>query len=239
MVAAGRAVKTDTRTAWVAGAIALAIVGATAGWVTGRWDEESWIGRQYQLAADLMQSVKPLSGMFEGTASAMQSPTAEVRGEAPPVAVARPARSAAPGSATPGPAASAPAVVDPRPTATPPAGSIAGTERTASLARPATSLVPIKPTTEPVPLAEAAAPPPALTNEPWSVRDVQRELARLGYYQGGVDGEVGPMTRNAVRAFQVEAGMRPTGRIEPALLAALSDRIAENTTKTNNPKASP
>lgn len=217
---ARRRVGRDRRVAWVAGAVALAVVGATAGWLVGRWDEASWLGRQYQLAADLMRSVRPLPEMLPG--SARQAGAAAA---APAAAEAVPP--AEPSRATmPAPGAAAPAVLDPRPVAALPAGG----DRIAARTGPETSLVPIRPTTAPAPLAEPRAPAPALTTDPWSVRDVQRELARLGYYQGGVDGEVGPMTRNAVRAFQQDAGLPATGRIEPAVLTALANRVPATAT---------
>lgn len=207
-----RRVKRDGRVAWITGAVALAVVGATAGWLVGRWDEASWLGRQYQMAADLMRSVRPLPEMLPDPAP--QSAVTAVTAAAAPTAPAELQRAA--------PAGAAPAVLDPRPVAALPAAG----ERVAARSGPETSLVPIKPTPTPAPLADPPAPAPALTSDPWSVRDVQRELARLGYYQGGVDGEVGPMTRNAVRAFQQDAGLPATGRIEPAVLTALADRIS-------------
>src|SRR3546814_1065197 len=116
--------------------------------------------------------------------------------------------------------AGAAAAIDPRPVAVPPTATGSGT---APQARSETSLVPLNPT------PTAAVPVSVRADEPWSVRDVQRGLARLGYYRGGVDGQVGPMTRSAVRAFQEDTGMRPKGRIEPALLTEVSQRMAENT----------
>lgn len=53
------------------------------------------------------------------------------------------------------------------------------------------------------------------------VRTVQRELARLGYAPGPVDGLVGAKTRSAIRRYQEVAGLRVDGRITPELLAQL------------------
>jgi peptidoglycan hydrolase-like protein with peptidoglycan-binding domain len=50
---------------------------------------------------------------------------------------------------------------------------------------------------------------------------VQRKLKRLGYYDGGVDGEIGPVTRRAIRGYQEENGLEITGRIDQPLLRAL------------------
>jgi hypothetical protein len=50
---------------------------------------------------------------------------------------------------------------------------------------------------------------------------VQSELARLGYYRGPIDGELGPGSRQAIRAFQAAKGLPVTGRIDPKFLRAL------------------
>lgn len=51
--------------------------------------------------------------------------------------------------------------------------------------------------------------------------DVQRELKRRGYYRGGIDGDVGPGTRSAIRAYQRDRGLAATGRIDSSLLRSL------------------
>jgi peptidoglycan hydrolase-like protein with peptidoglycan-binding domain len=51
---------------------------------------------------------------------------------------------------------------------------------------------------------------------------VQRKLKALGYYSGSIDGEIGPLTRSAIRAYQEENGLEITGRIDKALLASLA-----------------
>jgi hypothetical protein len=50
---------------------------------------------------------------------------------------------------------------------------------------------------------------------------VQEALARRGYYEGQVDGVVGPGTRSAIREFQRDNGLPVTGRIDPQLVQAL------------------
>lgn len=51
--------------------------------------------------------------------------------------------------------------------------------------------------------------------------DVQRSLARRGFYRGEIDGDVGPGTRAAIRSFQYSRGLTVTGRIDSSLLRSL------------------
>jgi Putative peptidoglycan binding domain len=51
--------------------------------------------------------------------------------------------------------------------------------------------------------------------------DVQRALARRGFYRGAIDGDVGPGTRAAIRSFQYNRGLTVTGRIDGSLLRSL------------------
>jgi hypothetical protein len=60
--------------------------------------------------------------------------------------------------------------------------------------------------------AEAAAP-----MEPYSVAAVQRLLGALGYRPGPVDGMTGALTRNAIRAFEIDRALPVTGTPSPAL----------------------
>jgi hypothetical protein len=50
---------------------------------------------------------------------------------------------------------------------------------------------------------------------------VQEELARAGYYDGTLDGVVGPGTRSAIYNYQQDYGLSPTGRIDDQLLQSL------------------
>jgi len=52
--------------------------------------------------------------------------------------------------------------------------------------------------------------------------DVQRVLARKGYYRGVVDGELGPQSRSAIRAWQADAGLRVTGQLDTPTLRSLA-----------------
>jgi hypothetical protein len=44
-----------------------------------------------------------------------------------------------------------------------------------------------------------------------SVAELQRTLAKMGYYRGPIDGIVGPQTRAAMHAFEREGGVAATG----------------------------
>jgi len=51
--------------------------------------------------------------------------------------------------------------------------------------------------------------------------DVQSQLQRDGYYDGAVDGVLGPMTREAIAAFQADNGLAVTSVIDQPTLATL------------------
>jgi N-acetylmuramoyl-L-alanine amidase len=58
------------------------------------------------------------------------------------------------------------------------------------------------------------------------VRAAQERLAALGYFPGGIDGNVGPRTRSAVRSFQEQNGLVVTGTLDPTTIAAIEDANA-------------
>ncbi|TDU71141.1 N-acetylmuramoyl-L-alanine amidase [Prosthecobacter fusiformis] len=47
---------------------------------------------------------------------------------------------------------------------------------------------------------------------------VQESLAELGYYDGPLDGDIGPMSRLAIANFQADNGLEPTGIIDETLV---------------------
>lgn len=53
------------------------------------------------------------------------------------------------------------------------------------------------------------------------VVEVQRRLARAGYYRGPIDGVIGGGTRSAIRAWERAHGMRGYGRIDNRLLSSM------------------
>lgn len=50
---------------------------------------------------------------------------------------------------------------------------------------------------------------------------VQIVLSKQGYYQGPIDGSVGPATSRAIRSYQRDHRLTPTGTINPALLISM------------------
>lgn len=44
-----------------------------------------------------------------------------------------------------------------------------------------------------------------------SKKDIQKALKNAGYYDGAIDGKIGPKTRSAIRAFQGDKGLRADG----------------------------
>ncbi len=70
------------------------------------------------------------------------------------------------------------------------------------------------------------AEPDALRREPGRPRteivtDIQRELARRGYYDGAADGVYGAKTDAAIRDFEQVAGLKPSTELGETLLAAI------------------
>lgn len=53
------------------------------------------------------------------------------------------------------------------------------------------------------------------------VADVQGVLQRLGYYQGAIDGVLGPATQAAIEKYQQDHGLPATGGIDARTLAVL------------------
>ncbi|MGL4487954.1 MAG: peptidoglycan-binding domain-containing protein [Rhizobiaceae bacterium] len=51
--------------------------------------------------------------------------------------------------------------------------------------------------------------------------DIQSALASMKLYDGSIDGLPGPKTREAITTFQQQAGLEPTGEIDPLLVDAI------------------
>jgi peptidoglycan hydrolase-like protein with peptidoglycan-binding domain len=71
-------------------------------------------------------------------------------------------------------------------------------------------------------------PPPAHTGgaalhvSPDTVKHIQSNLQAQNLYTGPIDGIVGPKTRNALRQYQQEQGLTPTGDIDTTTLQRLN-----------------
>lgn len=51
--------------------------------------------------------------------------------------------------------------------------------------------------------------------------EVQKALARRGYYRGPIDGDIGPGSRSAIARYQRDRGLHVTGSISSSLLRSL------------------
>src|SRR6185295_2998988 len=78
---------------------------------------------------------------------------------------------------------------------------------------------PAKAAAAPAPAKPAAAPTARLPGE--IITDIQRELARRGFFDGTVDGLYGPKTDGAIRDFEHVAGLKPSAEPNEALLQAI------------------
>jgi len=89
-----------------------------------------------------------------------------------------------------------------------------------------TSEIPASEASEPV--VTAVVPTPAPTSDNVSISEpiqgnrqiflIQKNLRQLGYDPGPVDGQVGPRTTSAIRAYQQQAGLAVDGQPSAALL---------------------
>ena len=57
---------------------------------------------------------------------------------------------------------------------------------------------------------------------------IQQELAALGYFEGVPDGLLGPMTVEAITAFQTDAGITADGAYGPETYEALADAMEDD-----------
>ncbi|MGE3160193.1 MAG: peptidoglycan-binding protein, partial [Xanthobacteraceae bacterium] len=81
----------------------------------------------------------------------------------------------------------------------------------------------------------APVTPPAVRTPGAIITDIQRELARRGFFEDAVDGFYGPKTDRAIREFERAAGLKASPRPTEALLQAIQHspaRIAKGTSAT-------
>ena len=96
-----------------------------------------------------------------------------------------------------------------------PAGTPASTSVPAQPTNPAQPTSPAQPTTPVTPVHPSAA-----------VVKLQQELGQLNYYEGPVDGVMGPQTIAAIKDLQRQAGLPQTGQMNAATQAALANYLA-------------
>jgi len=73
-----------------------------------------------------------------------------------------------------------------------------------------------------VPVAEIMRSDPAARPRTEIIADIQRELARRGFYDAPVDGTHGAKTDAAIREFEQSTGLKPTGEASEAMLQAIA-----------------
>jgi hypothetical protein len=102
-------------------------------------------------------------------------------------------------------------------TSTPaPAASTSAPAANPAQPSPAQTVNPAQPTTP----ASPAVTPSA------SVKKLQQELGQLNYYEGPVDGIMGPQTAAAITDLQRQAGLPQTGTMNAATQTALNNYLA-------------
>lgn len=81
----------------------------------------------------------------------------------------------------------------------------------------------IPPTAQP-PVVEKAAPvaKAIVASVTDRAMDIQRALKNAGFYDGGIDGKIGPKTKTAIEAFQKAKGLVADGKVGPKTWAELS-----------------
>jgi hypothetical protein len=88
-----------------------------------------------------------------------------------------------------------------------------------------TATAPAQPTT-PANTANPAQPTNPAVTPSASVKKLQQELGQLNYYEGPVDGIMGPQTTAAIQDLQRQAGLPQTGTMNAATQKALDNYLA-------------
>ncbi len=74
----------------------------------------------------------------------------------------------------------------------------------------------------------------ASRQNPANTADIQRLLRQMGFYQGTVDGLMGPQTLLAVKKFERSKGLPENGNISPSLLLLLQSAVDRATAKSKD-----
>lgn len=107
--------------------------------------------------------------------------------------------------------ATPPAIVPPAPT-----------QRSVAQPAPATDNAPTSSISTPA--SQPVSIPAEVTGNPTTF-NVQKNLAKLGIFKEKVDGYYGPKTATAIRAFESQYGLTPTGAVSDDLLAKLESVV--------------
>ncbi len=99
-------------------------------------------------------------------------------------------------------------------------GESAASAASADLSAAAGPAVPAA--SEPVKTASVSSTP---TSGKASTREIQRALKNAGFYQGNIDGKMGPMTKDSVREFQRVHGLKDDGVVGKQTWAKLSSYL--------------
>jgi hypothetical protein len=100
----------------------------------------------------------------------------------------------------------------------------ATTGPSASTSAPASPTTPGTPTTPASPVTPSHPVTPVQPSA--AVMQLQRQLGQLNYYEGPVDGIMGPQTTAAIKDLQRQAGLPQTGQMNAASQAALANYLA-------------
>jgi murein L,D-transpeptidase YcbB/YkuD len=74
--------------------------------------------------------------------------------------------------------------------------------------------------------------PPAGPYKP-AAKDIQAALKSAGYYNGTVDGKIGPKTKKAIEDFQQANGLAADGKVGPKTWSLLSKHLTGTTVDTS------
>lgn len=104
--------------------------------------------------------------------------------------------------------------------------------------------IPVTPTPTPAPVTPTPTPKSLQRGFTGSdaVRAVQKRLKELGYYKGSADGDFGPATEEAVKAFQKANGLTADGKVGEKTLAKMNGTSAVSAKEANAtaaPKTTP
>ncbi len=70
-------------------------------------------------------------------------------------------------------------------------------------------------------------------------QQIQEALKSAGYYEGKVDGSIGPKTKNAIEKFQTENGLKADGKVGPRTWAKLGTHLAAGVVDSVSSAATP